>query len=83
MLTIKTHAAFGVEIGVQYGVSLSNNPKISDFWITGKSERFAGFSEIEIQQSELDMRLFHHGKSFTIDRILGFVIVVSKSPSRS
>jgi len=43
-LRIKTHAAFLVEIGAIYGVSLSNNLQISDFLSRVKSERFAGYS---------------------------------------
>ena len=54
-LRIKTHAAFGVGIGVRYGVILSKKPQFPYFPVRAQSERFAGFSGEGNRQSEPDL----------------------------
>jgi len=55
---IKTHGALAVGIWARYGVNLGNNPQISRFLISVKSERFTGFSGNEKEQTEPDRGLF-------------------------
>ena len=53
-VTIKTHEAFGVGIGVKYGVSLVNNPHLPDFLAKVQSKRFAGFPDHENRKLGVD-----------------------------